>query len=92
MKEFIVYLYRAPDCIRGWLAYLRPYDKKQATLSVIICAEDGPKAKNKAITSVNHGFTGLEIVSYNHTGDIWGINNFPELKEQLLKREGGSRC
>lgn len=87
MTNYIVYLYKDPDCIRGWLAYIRPGSPKTATLTVAISANNTENAKHKAITAALHGFKGVEIIGYNHTDSLWGIDNFPELKEQLLKME-----
>ena len=49
---------------------------------VLIDAETGAKAKNKAITAANKGFVGfnVNVVGCNLTDELWGINNFPELK------------
>jgi len=80
MKEYTVYLFRSPDCIRGWLAYIKPgVDETQATFAVKVKAENGPKAKNKAITAANNNFEGVEIIGKNYNDNLWGINNFPEL-------------
>lgn len=79
MKEHTVYLFRSPDCIRGWLSYLETTYKDRATVTVKVLAESGPKAKNKAITAANNGFEGVEIVKKNYFDKLWGISNFPEL-------------
>ena len=87
MKTYIVYLYRSPDCIRGWLAYIQPGDGNRATFKVMVDAETGARAKNKAITTANKGFPGVRIIACNLTDELWGVNNFPELK-QYIKRVG----
>ncbi|MGD9825763.1 MAG: hypothetical protein AB7U36_15495 [Desulfobacter sp.] len=51
----------------------------KATFTVELEAENGPKAKNKAITAANNEFDGVEIVARNFTDGIWGIEKFPEL-------------
>jgi len=79
MKKYTVYLYRDPDCIRGWLAYLKDSSSSRATLKVSVEAESGQKAKNKAITLVNLGLDNLEILKVNYDDKLWGLNNFPEL-------------
>jgi hypothetical protein len=84
MKEYNVYLYRAPECIRGWLAYLR--NESTPTICVRLEAESGAKAKNKAQTLANKGFEGLQILSIPITNTMWDIGNFPEL-HYLLERE-----
>jgi hypothetical protein len=79
MKEHVVYLFRSPDCIRGWLAYLDTRNKDGATFVVRVIAETGAKAKNAAITAANRDFQGVKIIGRNYTDSLWGINNFPEL-------------
>jgi hypothetical protein len=80
-KEYKVYLYKSPDCIRGWLAYVKEDSlSRKATFKIKVKAENGQKAKNKAITSANNGFQGVEILARNFTDEIWGIDKFPELK------------
>ena len=81
MKKYTVYLFRSPDCIRGWLAYIKTSYNDRATFKVLLSAENGAKAKNKAITAANNGFIGVEIVGKNFTDKLWGINKFPELKK-----------
>ena len=85
MKTYTVYLYRAPDCKRGWLAYIEPTYSNRATFIVSLKAENGPKAKNAAITAANNNFKGVEIIDWNNTDMIWGLNMFPEL--QRFKKE-----
>ena len=80
MKRYTVYLFRSPDCKRGWLSYIEPTYSNKATFIVFVYAENGPKAKNKAITAANNDFKGVEIISRNYDDSLWGINNFPELK------------
>uniref|UniRef100_A0A6M3J329 Uncharacterized protein n=1 Tax=viral metagenome TaxID=1070528 RepID=A0A6M3J329_9ZZZZ len=82
MKTFTVYLFRAPECIRGWLAYLRP-EHSRCTITVSVKAENGTKAKNKAITCANKGFKGIEVIGGNYDDKIFGLNNFPELKKYV---------
>lgn len=82
MRNFIVYLYYAPECIRKWLAYIRPSYPSEATYTVEIKAENGQKAKNKAITFANKNFEGIKIINKNYHNKLWGINNYPELKER----------
>lgn len=48
-----------PDCIRGWLAYLRR--ARDATFVVQILAENGQKAKNQAITTVGNQTISLSL-------------------------------
>lgn len=84
LKKYTVYLFRATDCKRGWLAYVQPCHGDRATLVVTIEAESGAKAKNKAITAANNDFEGVDIVGHNLTDDLWGIKNFPEL-EKFIK-------
>ena len=83
MKKYTVYLYRSPNCVRGWLAYLRPEHAITATFTVDLWEFSGAKAKNRAITLANKGFRGLEIVGRNFDHKIWGINNFPELMKRF---------
>ena len=80
MKKYTVYLFRSPDCIRGWLAYINPTYGNRATFRVSLDAESGATAKNKAITAANNNFEGVEILGRNFDDKLWGINNFPELK------------
>lgn len=82
MKEFIVYLFKSPDCIRGWLSYIKNYNDR-FTLKVLVKEINGQAAKNKAITAVNNGFNGFKILEINYTADIWGVNNFPDLKKEI---------
>lgn len=87
MKKYKVYLFRSPDCVRGWLAYLKPgVDKNRATVAVIIEAPNGSKAKNKAITKANIDLQNMEIFHQNFNDEIWGINNFADLLIQLPRR------
>ena len=83
MSNYAVYLFKAPECIRGWLAYLRLEHAKDATMTVLISAKNGADAKNRAQTAANNGFKGVEILKCNYTHSLFGIDNFPELKEQL---------
>lgn len=76
--EYDVFLFRAPDCIRGWLAYVSK-DSSTPTVTVRVKAESGAKAKNKAITLANKGFKDLQIICIPRTSGIWDIDNFPEL-------------
>jgi hypothetical protein len=78
MKKYKVQLFRAPRCIRGWLAYLK--NSGQPTVVVEIMAETGAKAKNSAITAANNAFRGVRIVDKNYTDPLWGLNNFPVVK------------
>ena len=50
-----VYLFRLPNCVRGWLAYLTLGCETDlyCTVKVRVEAESGAKAKNKAITMIN---------------------------------------
>jgi hypothetical protein len=79
--ERIVYLYRAPDCIRGWLSYVTKPDNGVCSVTVKVMALDGPKAKNKAITLANAGFKDLEIIDVNYDDSVWGLDNYPDIKE-----------
>lgn len=84
MRQYTVYLYRAPDCTRCWLAYLTPDETRhRATFHVKLEAKNGADAKNKAITRANKQFDGLEIMQKNYDDSLWGINNFPDLLEQF---------
>ena len=54
MKEYIVYLIKSDYCVRGYLAYLSPkYFVSKPTHVITVMAENGSKAKNKAITLIN---------------------------------------
>lgn len=83
-KWIDVFLFKAPDCIRGWLAYLRN-ENNRYTLKVSVKSENGSKAKNKAITLANKDFSSddLKILKLNFSDNLWGVNNFPQLKEKL---------
>jgi len=81
LKLYTVYLFHCRDCIRHWLAYLTP--QTTATVVVQLEAENGSKAKNKAITLANKGFIGLTIIAKNYDKGHWAINNYPELMEML---------
>ena len=86
MKKYTVYLFKSPDCVRGWLAYVRPdHLTPRATLHVEIEAKNGVDAKNKAITAANNGFKGLKIVRRNFGDELWGIDLFPGLAEETFK-------
>jgi len=87
MKSYTVYLFRSPDCIRGWLSYIEPSYGNRATFKVLVNAESGPKAKNKAITAANNGFKGVEILGKNLNDKLWGINNFPDLEQWATGEE-----
>ena len=78
-KTYTVHLYRAPECIRGWLAYIRDH-QNDATFIVQVEAESGAKAKNAAITAANNEFKGVKIVGCGYSDDLWGLDRFPELK------------
>lgn len=64
MKTYQVYLYRSPNCIRGWLAYLlhQGPPSQEELVTVEIEASDGAKAKNAAITAANRGFAGVKVI------------------------------
>jgi len=53
----------------------------------VVEAENGPSAKNKAITLANRGFEGAVISRKNYKDPLWGINKFPELVEVLGKEK-----
>jgi hypothetical protein len=78
-KIYRVYLYRAPDCKRGWLAYLRLASARPCTVTVDLFSESGEKAKNQAQTLANKGFVGLEVVRVNQDDSLWGLRQFPDL-------------
>lgn len=80
--EVLVYLYKSPDCIRGWLSYLKP-SSSSYTISIIVESETRQKAKNKAITCANNGFKNCKIQKIDYDHRLWGVKNFPELKKQL---------
>lgn len=84
-----VYLYRSPECIRGWLAYLKLPGYSGCTVVVEIEAKDGPDAKNRAVTAANNGWKGVTIVKIQrNTGSIWDADKFPDLKfPDILPRE-----
>ena len=88
MKKYNVQLFRAPRCIRGWLAYLKDTGQN-ATVIVEVMAETGVKAKNSAITAANNAFRGLKIISKNYTDPLWGLNNFPVTKTLVEAAERG---
>ena len=64
MKEYTVYLFKAPECIRGWLAYLSTYKYVSSNPDRIITvkAENGSKARNIAITLINKKETDNENI------------------------------
>lgn len=84
-KEFTVYLFRAPGCIRGWLSYVRTCDlSSDPTLTVKLKAASSAKAKNRAITLANQGFKELQIVAVNRDpASHWNITNFPDIEKLL---------
>ena len=84
MKLYQIKLYRAPECIRGWLAYIK--SDSDFTLLVNVHSETGAKAKNKAITLANNSFDELDIVSFNCNG-IWGVDKHPDIKRKLDARQ-----
>ena len=55
-KVFTVALFRAPDCIRGWLAYsnktVNRYTSEEPDVVMSIVADNMPQAKQKAITAI----------------------------------------
>jgi len=88
MKEYTVYLYRTRRTIRGWLSYLQYHGEyNPCTITVQLIAENGAKAKNKAITLANKGFDGLKIVKVNFSNGIFALNRSPDIKKVLLKKE-----
>lgn len=91
MKSFIVYLFRAPECKRGWLSYVGHEHARDATLHVVLEAETAKKAKNTAITLANQDFADLVITKKNFDHRCFGIKNFPELLEKFA-RPSCSKC
>ena len=83
MKKYTVYLYRAEDCTRGWLSYLKLPNYTGCTLTVGVRAKNGADAKNKAITMANDEFNGLEIIKKWYTDSLWSLHHFPEIEKQL---------
>lgn len=79
-KEYIVLLYRCPGCVRGWLPYLKA--EGEPTLKVRVFAENGPKAKNIAVTMVNNNFDKLDIISVCRDG-FWSVEKHPDILEKL---------
>lgn len=87
MKTYTVYLLKDNNCIRGWLAYIKPCWPDRCTVKVSIEGKNGSDAKNKAITAANKNFVGATILSINFTDKLWGASNFPELsylKDKVL--------
>lgn len=84
-KKYTVYLYRSPSCIRGWLSYIKPGDPLQATVIARVSAETSAKAKNAAITQANKDLGSMDIISINKNHSLWGVNNFPDIKEKLMR-------
>lgn len=82
MQKYTVSLFAAPGCVRGWLAYLKSTTERE-TLLVEVDAETGASAKNKAITAANNGFKGLKIIKKNYDDKLWGLNNFPQIKQAV---------
>jgi len=80
-RTFKVYLFRAPNCIRGWLSYVRLHPRSgEPTVTVELEATSSAVAKNAAITMANAGFVGLKVLQVNRTpGCIWNADQFPEL-------------
>jgi len=56
MKKYKVFLFRSPECIRGWLAYVDTsvlsYGSKPDKI-IEIEGKNASDAKNKAITLIN---------------------------------------
>lgn len=88
MKKYSVQLFRAPNCIRGWLSYLKHTDQNP-TVTVEIMAETGAKAKNSAITAANNAFRGVKIISKNYSDPLWGLDLFPDVKATIEAAERG---
>lgn len=88
MKTYEVYLFRATNCIRGWLPYLRQ-GGRPCTVTVKIEAETGAKAKNAAITAANNAFRGVKIIGKNYSDPLWGLDNFPDTKASVEAAERG---
>ena len=84
-KEYIVYLYRSPNSIRGWLSYIKPahgYEKK-AIVTIKLDAETDSKAKNRTITEANKNFLNVRIIALNYDDEVWGLNNFLDIRDQI---------
>lgn len=81
MKIYDVYLLYSPECIRGWLAYIKT--TSEPTMHVRVCAETGAKAKNKAITMANKEMKNLDIVKINYDSGFWAANKHAKLMELL---------
>lgn len=88
MKKYRVQLFRAPNCIRGWLSYLK-YTGQKCTVIVEIMAETGAKAKNSAITAANNAFRGVKITGKNYSDSLWGLDLFPDVKANVEAAERG---
>ena len=89
MRKYKVYLFRSPECIRGWLAYLKFMGYNPPTVTVEVEAESGSKAKNKAVTMANKGFKGIKIVDTDYDDSLYGLNNHPDIKliiENLMRK------
>ena len=87
MKQYTVYLFRYPECRRGWLAYLGQDHSKNFTVAVVVEADTGAKAKNMAITASNNYFHGVEIVKKGYSHQIWGLENFHDVEYVIAARE-----
>ena len=83
-KWMRVYLYRADNCIRGWLAYRTL--QSTPTITIEVKATTGEKAKNKAITVANQGFPKEQcrIIEIN---DLKGDRNLDCALKNRLKKE-----
>ena len=89
--KYTVYLFRYPECRRGWLAYLGAEHSKNFTVAVGVEAENGSKAKNKAITAANNWFHGVDIVEKGYGNKLWGLENFHDIEYAIAAIELGHR-
>ena len=84
-KPFKVYLFKADDCIRGWLSYVRT-NSFNYTLLVEVMTMTSQKAKNKAVTLINaKDYGNINILEANHEDSLWGLNNFPALQKEIIE-------
>jgi len=89
-KIYTVYLFKTPDCIRGWLAYIDlTWTDSRYDVVVKVDAQNGSQAKSRAITAANNGGVTDYVKSFTPR---WNISPTQGGQRRFGRRHGCGRA